>query len=196
MSDASGLNALLVQIAEGNEEALAGLIRLYWKNVYAHALSWIKSAEEAEELTQDIFLKVWIARGQISQVDNFENWLFIITRNALASAVRKKINRPTFLQEQEREENSLRPDHLLESRQHYLVLLTGISLLPERRQQVFRMSRLEGRTHEEIAQQLGMQKDTVAQYIVKAVAFLKSYLHEHLGDSLLMIFLLAGYYEK
>ena len=196
MSYASGLNALLLEIVEGNEEALAGLIRLYWKNVYAHALSWVKSAEEAEELTQDIFLKVWTARDQISRVENFEAWLFIITRNALASAVRKKLSQPTFIQDQEREENSLRPDYLLETRQHYQVLLTGIGLLPEKRQQVFRMSRLEGRTHEEIAQALGMHKDTVAQYIVKAVTFLKSYLHEHLGDSLLVIVLLAGYYEK
>lgn len=196
MSDAPGLNALLLEIVEGNEEALAGLIRLYWKNVYAHALSWVKSVEEAEELTQDIFLKVWTARDQISRIENFESWLFIITRNALASAVRKKLNLPTFIQDQEREENVLRPDYLLENRQHYQVLLTGIGLLPEKRQQVFRMSRLEGRTHEEIAQLLGMHKDTVAQYIVKAVTFLKSYLHEHLGDSLLVIVLLARYYEK
>src|SRR5258708_35882421 len=113
MSYASGLTALLLEIEEGNEEALAGLIRLYWKNVYAHALSWMKSAEEAEELTQDIFLKVWTARDQISRVENFEAWLFIITRNALASAVRKKLNRPTFIQDQEPEENSLRPDYEL-----------------------------------------------------------------------------------
>jgi len=184
--------ALLRQIAEGDEKALAGLVRLYWKNIYAVALSWMKSAEEAEELTQDVFLKIWHSRGQISQVDHFENWLFIIARNTIVSAVRKKLNKPTFLQEQELEENSLRPDRLLESRQHYQVLLTGIGLLPEKRQRVFRMSRLEGLTHEQIAEQLGMHKDTVAQYIVKAVAFLKSYLHEHLGDALLVIILLAS----
>lgn len=183
---------LLLQIAEGDEKALAGLVRLYWKNIYAHALSWVKSAEEAEELTQDVFLKIWHSRGQISQVDNFENWLFIISRNTIVSAVRKKLSRPTFLREQEVEENALRPDRLLENRQHYQVLLTGISLLPAKRQQVFRMSRLEGLTHEQIAEQLGMHKDTVAQYIVKAVTFLKSYLQEHIGNSLLATILLAG----
>ena len=186
--------ALLLQIAEGDEKAFAGLIRLYWKSIYAIALSWMKSAEEAEELTQDVFLKIWQARAQISQVDNFENWLFIISRNTIVSAVRKKLNRPAFLQEQELEENSLRPDRLLENRQHYQVLLTGIDLLPEKRQRVFRMSRLEGLTHEQIADQLGMHKDTVAQYIVKAVAFLRSDLQEHLGDGLLVIALFAALY--
>jgi RNA polymerase sigma-70 factor (ECF subfamily) len=183
---------LLLRVAGGDELALAALVRLHWKNIYAHALSWVKSAEEAEELTQDIFVKVWNARSQLPQVDNFGNWLYIIARNAILSAVRKKLSRPAFLQEQDFEENALRPDHALEHRQHYQLLLAGISLLPERRQQVFRMSRLEGLTHEQIAQQLGMHKDTVAQYIVKAIAFLRNYLQEHLGETLLLILLLAA----
>jgi RNA polymerase sigma-70 factor (ECF subfamily) len=186
--------ALLRQIADGDEKAVATLVRLYWKNIYAQALAWVKSAEEAEELTQDVFLKIWNARHQIGQVDQFENWLFIIARNTIVSAVRKKLNRPGFLEEQEAEENTLRPDRQAEHRQHYQLLLTGIDLLPEKRQQVFRMSRLEGLTHEQIAERLGMHKDTVAQYIVKAVAFLRGYLREHIGDSLLLIILLAGLY--
>jgi RNA polymerase sigma factor (sigma-70 family) len=184
--------ALLLQIAAGDETAFSSLVRYHWKNVYAHALSWIKTVEEAEELTQDVFLKVWNSRSQFEQVENFENWLFIIARNMIVSAVRKRLNRPTFLADQEIEENSLSPDRLLENRQHYQVLLAGISLLPEKRQQVFRMSRLEGLTHAQIADKLGMNKDTVAQYIVKAVNFLKAYLTEHLGDYILVIILLAG----
>jgi len=188
------VNNIKELIAEGDEKAFADLIRLYWKNIYAHALSWMRSAEEAEELTQDIFLKVWHSRGQLAGVENFENWLFIVSRNTIVSAVRKKLSRPSFLQQQEQEENSLRPDLLSENRQHYQVLLNGIGLLPEKRQQVFRMSRLEGLTHEQIAERLGIHKDTVAQYIVKAVAFLKSYLQEHIGDSLMVIVLLGGLY--
>jgi RNA polymerase sigma-70 factor (ECF subfamily) len=185
---------LLLKVTEGDEQALATIVRLYWKNIYGHALTWIRSAEEAEELTQDIFLKVWNSRSQLGEIENFENWLFIISRNTILSAVRKKLNKPSFVEQQEQEENSLRPDHWSEHRQHYQVLLDGISLLPDRRQQVFRMSRLEGLTHEQIAERLGMHKDTVAQYIVKAVAFLKIYLQEHIGDSLLVIILLGGLY--
>ena len=181
-------------MAEGDEQAMAAIVRLYWKNIYAHALSWVKSVEEAEELTQDIFVKVWGSRSRIGQVENFENWLFIISRNTIVSAVRRKLSQPAFLQQQDLEENSLRPDRMSESRQHYQVLLKGIDLLPEKRQQVFRMSRLEGLSHEQIAERLGIHKDTVAQYIVKAVAFLKSYLQEHIGDSLLVIVLLGGLY--
>ncbi len=180
----------MLQVAGGDERAFAALIRVHWRSVYGLALTWLKSAEEAEELTQDVFLKVWGSREKLPGLDNFDNWLFIIARNVVVSALRKKLSRPSFLQEQEVEERSLRPDQWLENRQHYELLLTGISLLPEKRQQVFRMSRLDGLTHEQIAEQLGMHKDTVAQYIVKAVAFLKSYLHEHL----LFFLLLANFF--
>jgi RNA polymerase sigma-70 factor (ECF subfamily) len=188
------ISDLLLQVTEGDEQALAAIVRLYWKNIYAHALAWVKSAQEAEELTQDIFLKIWNSRSQIGQVENFENWLFIISRNTIVSAVRRKLSSPAFVEHQDLEENSLRPDRWSEHREHYQVLLNGIGLLPEKRQQVFRMSRLEGLSHEQIAERLGIHKDTVAQYIVKAVAFLKSYLQERIGDSLLIILLLGGLY--
>ena len=54
------------------------------------------------------------------------------------------------------------------------------------------MSRLEGMTHEQISETLGIHKVTVAQYIVKSLNFLKSYLEEHTGDTILVIILLRG----
>lgn len=181
-------------MAAGSEQAFAALMRAHWRNVYVHALSWLKTTAEAEELTQDVFLKVWQVRATLPELDNFHNWLFIMARNRIISGVRRKLSRPAFVETQEKEAAGLQPDHWTENRERYQVLLNGIALLPDKRQQVFRMSRLEGLTHEQIAAQLGMHKDTVAQYIVKAVAFLKVYLAEQLGQPLLVILLLGGFF--
>ena len=184
----------MYRVAYGDERAFAELIRVHWKHVYSHALAWLRSASEAEELTQDVFVRVWAARAKLEEVDHFDSWLFIIARNTILSGVRKKLSRPDFVAEQDMAEKALRPDERLESRQYYEYLMKGIALLPERRQQVFRLSRLEGLTHSQIAEQLGMHKDTVAQYIVKALAFLRGYLQEHLGDSLLVCLLLRLFF--
>lgn len=64
--------------------------------------------------------------------------------------------------------------------------------MPEKRQQVFRISRLEGMSHEKIAVALGIHKLTVAQYIVKSLSFLKTYLEDHTEDTVLVIILLRG----
>ena len=186
--------ALLELVAGGDEQAFAQLIRIYWRMVYSRALAWLRSAAEAEELTQDVFLRVWTNRGKLTELERFEDWLFIIARNATLSALRVKLSRPTFQAEQDAEEHRLRPDLWTEGRERYEILLEGIRLLPVKRQEVFRLSRLEGLTHEQIAERLGIHKDTVAQYIVKAVAFLRGYLREHLGDSLLVILLLGAYF--
>jgi RNA polymerase sigma factor (sigma-70 family) len=186
--------ALLYRVAGGDERAFADLIRVYWKHVYAQALYWLRSAAEAEELTQDVFVRVWAAREKLEQVDRFDSWLFIVARNTILTGLRKKLKRPGFVAEQDVAENALRPDERMESRQHYECLMKGVSLLPEKRQQVFRLSRLEGLTHAQIAERLGMHKDTVAQYIVKAAAFLRGYLQEHLGDSLLVGLLLRLFF--
>ena len=145
---------LLYRIAKGEEAAFTTLVKHHWKNVYSHAIAWIKSAVTAEELTQDIFLKVWNSKGELPGVENFDNWLFIIARNCIVSTLRQKLSSPSFIGEQEQEENSLRPDYLLEHKQHYQVLLDGISMLPEKRRQIFQMSRLEGLTHDQIAQKI------------------------------------------
>lgn len=181
-------------MADGSEQAFAILVRACWKHVYAHALSWLKTTAEAEELTQDVFLDVWKSRALLPELDSFRNWLFIIARNRIVTGVRRKVNQPAFVEEQEKEAAALQPDQWTEQRQHYRILLDGIALLPEKRQEVFRMSRLEGLTHEQIAERLGIHKDTVAQYIVKAVTFLKIYLQEQLGNSLLVIILLGGFF--
>jgi RNA polymerase sigma factor (sigma-70 family) len=186
--------AFLELVAGGDEQAFAQLIRVYWRMVYSHTLAWLRSAAEAEELTQDIFMRVWTSREKLNQVESFEDWLFIIVRNAAVSALRVKLSRPAFLEEQDAEEHRLRPDLRMEVRERYAILLEGIRLLPEKRQEVFRLSRLEGLTHEQIADRLGIHKDTVAQYIVKAVAFLRGYLREHLGDAFLVILLLGAYF--
>lgn len=181
----------LVRVAAGDERAFAQLTRAYGDTIFSQALAFVKSVPQAEELTQDIFMKVWRNREKLTGVENFENWLFILARNLIFDSFKIKVNAPLeFAGSYDTE--FITPDLQAEQRDTYRLLLRGIELLPEKRQQVFRMSRLEGMSHEQIAQTLGIHKITVAQYIVKSLSFLKSYLEEHTGDTILVIILLRG----
>ncbi len=144
-------------------------------------------------------MRVWRNRTNLTRLDNFGNWLFILARNLIFDSFKTRINRPLeagVLQAAGLELNApdlLTPDLMTEQRDTYQLLLRGIGQLPEKRQQVFRMSRLEGMSHEQIAQTLGIHKITVAQYIVKSLSFLKSYLKEHGINTIMVITLLHGY---
>ncbi|MET6996629.1 RNA polymerase sigma factor [Chitinophaga defluvii] len=183
---------LLLLIAHGDELAFAKIVQKYWRNIYSHALTYLKSALMAEEITQDVFIRLWNARSALPEVRKFDDYLFIIARNCIISGVRKKLKTPAAQLETDTEEKLLLPDQQLEYKEHYQLLLNGIELLPDKRKQVFKMSRLDGLTHEEIARELNIHKDTVAQYIVKAVNFLRTYLRSHINNPILIIVLLAG----
>lgn len=186
-------NDLLVRIADNDEQAFASFISFHWKNIYGLSLAWLKSVQEAEELAQDVFVKLWKNRSQLKELRDVNNYLFIIARNTMISRIRSKLQHPGFVESQELEDHYWRPDRLTENKEYYQILLEGISLLPPKRQQIFRMSRLEGLSSPEIANQLGMSKDTVKQYIALSITFLKAYMKERTKDQIALIILFAEF---
>ncbi|MHA4806994.1 RNA polymerase sigma factor [Flavitalea flava] len=181
---------LLQRIANGDEQAFSAVLRKYWNTVFSHALAYLKSVERAEETTQDIFLKLWRSRSTLSEVKSLKNYLFIIARNHIYNEARKRIDRLFFPSDQIHAADPL-PHQQTEYRETYQILLRGVELLPEKRKRVFKMSRFEGMTNEQIAESLGMHKDTVYQYLTKALGFLKVYVQENAGVPLWVIILIA-----
>jgi RNA polymerase sigma-70 factor (ECF subfamily) len=186
-------SVLFNQIASGDQLAFARLLRIYGDRVFSQAMAYTKSVVIAEEITQDTFLRVWKNRQKLEQVNNFESWLFIIARNRIFKAVKTHFNEPfKELVGEDATADHESPESQAEARDAYRLLVKAIELLPEKRQQVFRMSRLEHMSHREIAEKLGIHEVTVGQYIVKAVSFLREYLEKHTGDTILVIILLRG----
>jgi RNA polymerase sigma-70 factor (ECF subfamily) len=185
-------NDLLERICSGDQRAFAEMVGMYWNTIYSHGLAYLKSAPRAEEITQDIFMKVWDTREKLPEVRNLDNYLFIIARNRIVNETRKKITL-IYGPIGEQAETSSTPDLQMEYRESYQLLLKGIELLPEKRRRVFKMSRLEGMSNEQIAASLGIHKDTVYQYLIKSILFLRNYMQQHLGDTLLLLLLLDGW---
>lgn len=171
--------ALLQQIASGNEASFRSLVDLYWPRVYGHALAYTKSLPVAEELTQDVFMDLWNSREKLPGIENFANYLFIITRNRIFKAIRGKLEDTDTLEDIHFAEDLWLPDHQTEYRETHSLLLKGIADLPPVRRRVFTMSRMEGKSYEEICQELNISRNTVKEHIVKALNFLRNYLVTH-----------------
>lgn len=168
---------LLIGVAAGNEEAFSRLVNLYRNKVFSHALTFVKSYEEAEEITQDIFVKVWVNRHRLPEVKDFKNYLFILGRNHLVSAIRKKVMDTTTNDDEEDIPGTLLlPDHQVEYKETYRHLINGLEQLPPQQKAVFTLSRMENLSHGEIAERLGISKRTVKFHLVQALNFLREYL--------------------
>lgn len=184
---------LLIRIAEDDPKAFTQLFDQYWLQVYAHVRSYIRNTEQAEDITQDIFFSIWVNRSKLNTVEDFEPWLHVVTRNRTISGLRK------LLKESDRDIADIIPELAaqpvdspagqLDLKQSRELLLQAIDQLPPRRRQVFRLSRMEGLSHQEIAEQLQISKATVNEHISEALSFLRSKLAEYPGllNALLLI---------
>lgn len=171
---------LLTLVASGDVRAYARLFAAYRGRVYFHALSFLKSPQLAEEITTDIFVKVWDQRQKLTEIKSFPAWLFILGRNHLLTELRRKLVETTDVnQEQALYEDLLLPDQQYEYRETYRVIMEGVALLPPQQKAVFTLNRLEAQSHEAIAQQLGITKRTVRFHMVTALNFLRVYAREH-----------------
>ncbi|WP_276500106.1 RNA polymerase sigma factor [Terrimonas pollutisoli] len=178
---------LLLLISRDDQAAFTILLRGYWNKVYTQAISYLKSSELAQEITQDVFLKIWFSRERLSEVQSFSDYLFIISRNEIISALRKKNTQIVELPGQ-LEEVLLQPDKQLHYKESYTKMLGLIDQLPPTRKKVFMLSRLEGKSYEEIGTELGISRNGVKDHIVKALNFLRMHFNSH-EQLLLMLFI-------
>ena len=186
---------VLLSLAKGDKAAYACVFERYWDRVYGAALRLTKSPEMARDLAQDIFLKLWDQRHQLSKVQNFPSFLYVITRNLVHDHLRKKVfresNREYLINYFSRAEATA--PELLESKEMDDLLYASIDKLPPKLRQVLKLGRLEGLSHEEIAARMGITPQSSRTYMVRALAALNKVMAGH-AEKTALIFLLTFLY--
>ncbi|MVT08598.1 RNA polymerase sigma factor [Chitinophaga tropicalis] len=183
---------LLAQVAAGDEAAFRTVVRFYHPRVFSHALAFTKSYPEAEEITQDIFLKVWQQRDKLPAIESFRNFLYISGRNQIISSMRKQVMQTGQTTEDPLEENLL-PDQQYQYKEMYHLILKAIEQLPPQQKAVFTLSRLEHLSHEQIAEKLNISKHAVNWHIVQALGNLRNYLANY-PEVLILLITIAPMY--
>ncbi len=190
----SNESALLLSIASGDELSYTRLVERYWQKVLQHALSFVKSYPVAEELTQDVFIQIWEKRNKLSEVNSFENYLFIVSRNLIISHIRKKLIETDSLKGEKHQELFFKPDEQYEFQELVKIINEGAALLGEPRRSVFLLSRMEGRDTDYISKELGIATRTVRWHLMQALNFLRNYLHNYYIISFLALILLGLFF--
>lgn len=179
-------SAVLLKVAAGNELVYTQLVEKYWQKVLQHALSFVKSYPIAEELTQDVFIQIWTKREKLFEVNNFDNYLFIVSRNLIISHIRKKLVETDSLKGEKLQELFFKPDEQYEFQELVGIINNGAALLQEPRRSVFLLSRMEGRDADYISNELGIATRTVRWHLLQALNFLRNHLHKEYDIDMLM----------
>lgn len=182
-------SAVLSQVAEGNDVIFTQLVEKHWQKVLQHALSYVKSYPIAEELTQDVFIQIWDKREKLEDVNSFDNYLFIVSRNLIISHIRKKLIETDSLKGEKLQELFLKPDDQYEFKELVEIINEGAALLQEPRRSVFLLSRMEGRDTDYISNELGIASRTVRWHLLQSLNFLRNHLHQQYNVDLLLLIL-------
>lgn len=164
----------ITRIKNGDKEAFTFLYQRYWSKVYNFTNLYILSPDASEEIVQEVFIKLWENREDIDEHKNFDGYLFIITRNLIFNHSRQDFNRlfyqATMLKAVE---ESYSVEEELETADLREYIHSLIDMLPPRQQEVFRMSREDQLTYNEIAQKLQISEKTVERHMTEALKFLR-----------------------
>jgi len=177
----------IVGLRKGSFSAFDHLFSVYKDRLYAFAIGYLKIEEDAKELVQEVFVKVWENRHHIDTSRSFKAYLFTITKNTILDYFRKKASERTYL-EYIREHTGFivdSPEEEIEYADLMEKAESFIEKLPSRQKEIFMMSRKQGLTNEEIASILQISKKTVENQITLA----KKYLRKRLGESSLVVLL-------
>ena len=83
---------IIKSLKEGDREAFSMLYKQYWEKVYHFCGLYLNNRDVAEDVVQEVFIKVWESREFIREDDNFKGLLFVITRNLIFNQHRKNVN--------------------------------------------------------------------------------------------------------
>lgn len=171
-----------------DKAAFADLYNRYWAKVYNFTKLYVISTYDAEEIVQEVFVRIWEGRALIDTEQNFEGYLFIIIRNLIFNHSRKKLNEEFYkMTVLEAVEESYNIEEELDAANLKVYIDSLVSLLSPRQQEVFRLSRDQHLSHKEIASRLNISEKTVECHISDSLKFLKKNLR------LYMLFLSLGF---
>lgn len=166
---------LVLRLKEGDNQAFEKLFHRYHKKVFYFALRYNNSREDAEGVVQDVFIKIWNERKSLKEDLSFNSYVFTITKNHLFNINRKKLNekayREYFVHHFTRIDN--RPEEDIIYSDLKKKIDDVIEDLPTQRRKIFIMSRREGMSNKEIAEELGLSVRTVEVHISLALKTIK-----------------------
>jgi RNA polymerase sigma-70 factor, ECF subfamily len=172
--------------------AFDAIYERYCKRMYGFVIRYIKQEEDAEEIVQEVFLKIWESRKKIDTYSSFDSFIFTIAYNTTISLLRKRVNEKKYLEHLQLRQQITNADEIIDEihfKQIKEQLKSTLNQLTPRQREIFLLSREEGFTHEEIAKRLNISTNTVKNHLVTTLAFLRSKIGKSMITGMLFFYL-------
>lgn len=182
---------LAILLTKNDELAFREFYFRYKDKLWHYAFSFLKSREESDDIVQEIFIRFWELRSFLDVELSISSFLYTITRNRILNYFRDmdveiQVKKALLLKHSDKED-SIEANIIFSEYQK--ILMSAIEQLPPQRQRIFNLSRIENKSHKEIALQLGISVSTVQEHISESLRFIKEYFSKHTDLALGMLIL-------
>ena len=181
---------LVAQLSMSNEKAFRRLFDKYRGDLYRYSFSLLKSEANAEEIVQEVFLKIWTSRATLDSSRCFKSLLYTITKHFCFNSMKKAANNRQLCNEifhiSERIHNPLECQFI--ETEYNMLRELALKKLPAKRRIIYKMSREDDKSYDEISRELHISVSTVKNQISKSLASMRSFLNTH-GDFTLVLLL-------
>lgn len=175
--DGTHIKKLQLAISHGDQQAFASLFRLLYPGLHSFALQYVHVKEIAEEITNDVFIKVWNRKEQLSEIDNMSTYLFVAVKNHALNYLKQYSHLHVAVENTNGETNLVNrndPEQQLEWKEISFRLNQAIESLPDQCRTVFKLIKEDGFRYKEVAEILGISPRTVETQLFRAMKKLQS----------------------
>lgn len=176
----------------GDREAFTLLYSYYYKPLYRHIFLFTQSRETTEEIIQNVFVKLWENRQQLSSIRDLKPYLYRAAKNMLLNHLRK-MNTEQKVLRMRRASESASEDPVsdqMDYKDYKRLLQEALGQLTEKRKEIFLLRMEENLSLDEIAAKLSISRNVVKKQLYAAIASIREYIHRQGGISAGLLMLL------
>ena len=155
-----------------SEKQFSKYFHTHYRPLCLHALHFMGNAEEAEDVVQEIFMKLWDKREQLETIQSIKSYLYKAVRNNCLTRIRDA--KPTTPLETVAHDQLLPEDEQEERSEMEARIWKMIDELPERRRQIFLMAKRDGLSYRDISEQTGLTVKTIENHVFRAMQSLRT----------------------
>jgi RNA polymerase sigma-70 factor (ECF subfamily) len=185
---------LLKAIANGNEIAFKTIYDAYFKKLSAYLYKLCKSNDAAEEMVNDVFLKIWKNKSSLNHIESFEAYLFTMARNKAIDYLRKLAKDTNLITEltAQIQESHNEIEEKLDATALKNLIEQSLAQLSDQKRKIFKMSKEEGYSYDEIAAEMQLSKSTIKNHLSETLKHLKKQVDPESGRSFLLLVMLIN----
>jgi RNA polymerase sigma-70 factor (ECF subfamily) len=165
-------------LAKGDASAFETIFELYKKRVFGVALKMLKSETEAEEIVQEVFLSIWLAKSNLSHINDPEAYLFTITYHTIYIRLKKASRNQellnTIIHHLTQIQNTT--DETIAAHETGKLINEAIQQLPPQQRAVYELNKEEGLSYDEIAERMHLSRNTVRNHLAEAMKTIRAFL--------------------